>query len=121
MSYAEVAATNIPPLSEQPHPDPALLNTSSSPAPPANTVDGTSSKVAVVSPPTNNGFEDDGSDDYNDKSSKRKSKMNRRFKEAEAEGLYLWDVTKQYLLRPGVAGGLVGLCMRLSVGHIPAV
>jgi hypothetical protein len=32
-------------------------------------------------------------------------------RDAEAEGLYLWNVTKQYLFRPGVAGGLIGLGM----------
>lgn len=31
--------------------------------------------------------------------------------QAQAEGSYIWEVTKQYLFRPGVAGGLVGLGM----------
>ena len=39
----------------------------------------------------------------------RGNKKNRRLQEAEAEGAYLLEVAKRYLLRPGVAGGLVGL------------
>jgi len=35
--------------------------------------------------------------------------VNRRFKEVEAEGIYLWEVAKHYLFRPGVAGGLLGI------------
>jgi hypothetical protein len=31
--------------------------------------------------------------------------------EAEDEGHHLWDVAKQHLLRPGVAGGLLGVGM----------
>lgn len=49
---------------------------------------------------------------------KLKKKANKRFQEAEAEGLYLWDVAKQYLLRPGVAGGLIGI---VNVGLLAGV
>ncbi|KAF8891646.1 hypothetical protein BD779DRAFT_1512273 [Infundibulicybe gibba] len=56
MSYASVAAQNVPPISEQPQPDPALLNTP-----------------------------------------------------RQAEGLSIWEIANHYLLRPGVAGGILGL------------
>jgi hypothetical protein len=38
--------------------------------------------------------------------------------EAEEEGFYLWQVAKRYLLRPGVAGGLVGL---VNIGLLASV
>jgi len=46
---------------------------------------------------------------HNDRKYKAKKKASKAYKEAEAEGEYIWEVTKQYLLRPGVAGGLIGL------------
>ncbi|KAF8070238.1 hypothetical protein FPV67DRAFT_1486715 [Lyophyllum atratum] len=117
MSYASVAATNAPPPSEQPHPDPALLNTTPPNAP--NVIDDTA-KINVVSPESKTHpatttsearrriYGDNDSDDEGPNPSKNK-KSNRRFKEVEAESLYLWEATKQYLFRPGVAGGLIGL------------
>eukprot|EP00918_Siedleckia_nematoides_P073084 GHVU01159545.1.p1 GENE.GHVU01159545.1~~GHVU01159545.1.p1 ORF type:complete len:221 (+),score=33.42 GHVU01159545.1:174-836(+) len=42
-------------------------------------------------------------------SKKKKRQANKKLQEAEAEGAYLWERTKYYLFRPGVAGGLVGL------------
>src|SRR4051812_30025494 len=47
MSYASIAAQNAPPLSEQPHPDTALLNTDPPTAP--STADD-AAKVNVVAP-----------------------------------------------------------------------
>lgn len=37
------------------------------------------------------------------------AKAKRYVHEVEEEGSHLWDVTKRYLLRPGVAGGLLGV------------
>jgi hypothetical protein len=59
-------------------------------------------------------FEDDFSPSTN-KSGNKKKRVNKHIKEAEAEGAYFWDVTKQYLFRPGVAGGLIGLGSSHSV------
>ncbi|GLB37165.1 hypothetical protein LshimejAT787_0402160 [Lyophyllum shimeji] len=116
MSYASVAASNVPPLDEQPRPDPALLNTT--PPTASNVVDETA-KVNVVAseakarPATQTsearrriyGHSDSDEDEH----PSEERRPNRRLKEVEAETLYLWEVTKQYLFRPGVAGGLVGL------------
>lgn len=38
-----------------------------------------------------------------------KEKAKHELDRAEEEGEHLWDVAKEQLLRPGVAGGLVGL------------
>lgn len=46
---------------------------------------------------------------HNNRKYKAKKKVNKAYREAEAEGEYIWEVAKQYLLRPGVAGGLIGL------------
>ncbi|KAF7376047.1 Phospholipid-transporting ATPase [Mycena sanguinolenta] len=91
MSYAQVTAHNAAPLSQQPHPDPALLNTD----PPTSSpyIDPTK-KINVV--PMNS----------NPNSHRPRS---RRYEEAKAEGDYLWESAKHYLFRPGVAGGLIGL------------
>ncbi|KAK7035243.1 hypothetical protein VNI00_012010 [Paramarasmius palmivorus] len=110
MSYANVAASNIPP--NQPQPDPALLTTPSdvSAAGPADDTakvnvvphDWRSNPTTVTSetkPPPDSAFEDKAG----------RGKASKRFREVEAEGAYLWNVAKHYLLRPGVAGGLVGL------------
>lgn len=47
-----------------------------------------------------------------------KGKGSKRLQEAQAEGTYLWEVTKHYLLRPGIAGGLVGL---VNIGLLSSV
>jgi hypothetical protein len=111
---------NLPCL--QPHPDPSLLNTN--PYPASNVADD-GAKVNVVSsdfksnPAT---FTSEAQvtvdDDYGDLNTTTRAGANNKnfkknakkgFREAEAEGEYLWEITKQYILRPGVAGGLVGL------------
>ncbi|KAJ7647444.1 hypothetical protein FB45DRAFT_893472 [Roridomyces roridus] len=89
MSYAEVTAKNAPPLSEQPHPDPALLNTAEPSAP--QYIDGTK-KVNVVSGKP-----------------RPAGKAHNHLEETKAEGIYLWQSAKSVLLRPGVAGGLIGI------------
>ncbi|TFK44618.1 hypothetical protein BDQ12DRAFT_730653 [Crucibulum laeve] len=123
MSYASVAATNAPPPSEQPHADPALLNTT--PPTHTNIVDD-SSKLNIVGPD----FKDDphtytseaditvdDDDDIpvpsNSITHKKRTKSKKRLQEVEAEGAYIWETAKHYLFRPGVAGGLIGL---LNVG-----
>lgn len=95
-SYAQVTAHNAPPIEQQPHPDPALLNTA--PPAPASPYDSTK-KVNVVPMPSNN-FPS---------SNNNSGRAHRRYDEAKAEGDYLWESAKGYLLRPGVAGGLIGL------------
>ncbi|KAI5895139.1 uncharacterized protein SCHCODRAFT_02618691 [Schizophyllum commune H4-8] len=117
MSYAAVAAENAPPVSEQPHADPALLNTE---PPHADNVADDTSKVTVVAPDfkehpatvtSETAPPPDTMDNFPEmpSSPSRGNKKNRRLQEAEAEGAYLLEVAKRYLLRPGVAGGLVGL------------
>ncbi|KAF8210109.1 hypothetical protein K438DRAFT_1809022 [Mycena galopus ATCC 62051] len=94
-SYAEVTAHNAPPISQQPHPDPALLNT----VPPTSSsyIDPTKKiNVVPMDPSSSSG-------------SGRHRNRNRAYDEARAEGDYLWESAKHYLFRPGVAGGLIGL------------
>ncbi|KAJ4468240.1 hypothetical protein J3R30DRAFT_3305713 [Lentinula aciculospora] len=104
MSYASVAGSNLPP--SQPRPDPALLNTDS---PTASIVADDASKVNVVHPD----FKEHPATVYSENrlspDDVPSSKKNRRLREAEAEGLYLWQIAKEYLFRPGVAGGLIGI------------
>ncbi|KAF9529335.1 hypothetical protein CPB83DRAFT_812776 [Crepidotus variabilis] len=124
MSYATVAATNAPPPSEQPHADPALLNTTASTAP---LVADDAAKVNVVAPE----FLDDYRTTYSEADkiseqprryaaptvpaaptashSDKHSRAKKRVHEAEEEGYQLWETAKQYLFRPGVAGGLIGI------------
>lgn len=121
MSYASIASHDAPPPSQQPHPDPNLLNTTRGVA---DNVADDAAKVNVVA----HDFKDNAAtytsqarerldEEYDDitgnNSDKKKlrKKANKRYQEAEAEGEYLWEVTKQYLFRPGVAGGLIGLGM----------
>lgn len=125
MSYASVAAHDAPPPSEQPRPNPALLTTERSSA--SNVIDDTL-KVNVVSsdfkenPATYTSeryVPEDIDDDLVDPGRKAvKGKRNRRFQEAQAEGIYLWEVTKHYLFRPGVAGGFIGL---VNIGLLSTV
>ncbi|KAG1742856.1 hypothetical protein EDB19DRAFT_1907339 [Suillus lakei] len=128
MSYASVAARDAPPSSEQPRPDPALLTTERPSA--SNVIDDTS-KVNVVSsdfkenPATYTSgsyVPEDIDDDPTDPGrTAGKGKRNRRFQEARAESIYLWEVTKHFLFRPGVAGGLIGLVnigLLSSIGYV---
>ncbi|KAH7913881.1 hypothetical protein BJ138DRAFT_1058059 [Hygrophoropsis aurantiaca] len=117
MSYASVAATNAPPPASQPHPDPSLLTTATSSA--DNVADDTA-KINVVSsdfkenPATYTSetrLSEESDDIFTSKPQRWESKgrHNKRLQEVEAEGEYIWEVAKQYLLRPGTAGGLIGL------------
>jgi len=118
MSYAAVAAHNAPPPSEQPHPDPALLNVPNlATAPPPAADD--ASKVNVVAsdfkehPATLtseyvNSFPPP-SPSPSGPPAPRKRRARKTFDDAEAEGLYLWEKLKDVLFRPPVAGGLLGV------------
>ncbi|KAJ6586806.1 hypothetical protein DFH09DRAFT_1141578 [Mycena vulgaris] len=85
MSYADATKVNAVPYSQQPHPDPGLLNNAQPALDPLD-------KVNVV--PRHN---------------PSPGRSHRRLDETKAEGIYLWESTKHYLFRPGVAGGLLGL------------
>lgn len=103
-SYANIAAKNVPPYEQQPHPDPALLNTPSlvGDAPFDDTA-----KVNVVhrdSEPSTKSTSDAATgpgllpptgervDKYSDDQTPRR-----------------WEKVKDIVLRPSVAGGLVGV------------
>ncbi|KAG7090864.1 hypothetical protein E1B28_009945 [Marasmius oreades] len=118
MSYADVASSNLPP--NQPRPDPALLNTES---PRTSTIADDTSKVNVVHPDFRENPATVTSETRPPPDSKRerehaKPKVRRHLHDAEQEGFHLWQVAKQYLLRPGVAGGLVGL---VNIGLLASV
>ncbi|ETW80714.1 hypothetical protein HETIRDRAFT_445244 [Heterobasidion irregulare TC 32-1] len=109
MSYASVAAQDAPPLSEQPKPDPALLNTGSSRS---DAVADDTSKVKVVPA--------DFKDNLSTFTSETRETIVRDAEpagdearshahKAEAEGLHYWEVAKDHLLRPAIAGGLIGI------------
>jgi len=115
MSYAAAAANNASPVSQQPHPDPALFTTPADVEGASNVADDTA-KVNVVSPdfkqnPATITSETSVPDERElaGRSRGRRSRPNQRLREVEAEGIYLWDSFKTYLFQPGVAGGLVGL------------
>lgn len=151
MSYAAVAAHNAPPLSQQPQPDQSLLNTD---APSADPIVDDTSKVNVVpqdfkenprtatqesvvyeeessaardspqSTPSKSKVNGHANHSSSDSKESKRSKASRQVQEVQAEGVHMWESAKHYLLRPGVAGGLVGLGMfsdtlcLLSVSHM---
>ncbi|EGN99908.1 hypothetical protein SERLA73DRAFT_180205 [Serpula lacrymans var. lacrymans S7.3] len=128
MSYASIAAHDAPPPSQQPHANPSLLNTHSSSV---DNIADDASKVNVVSSdfretPATYTSENRPPEDFirgelpsssGAGRGKKNSPGSRRLQEAEAEGAYLWQLTKHYLFRPGVAGGLLGL---VNVGLLSA-
>jgi len=123
-SYADIAAQNAPPPELQPHPDPALLTTE---PPSQDNIADDAAKLNIVSAdfktnpatltseaavprhpepvPLSGGTAPAKSSG----SGSAKDKARRYAHDAEEEGWYLWNVTKQYLFRPAVAGGLLGL------------
>jgi len=129
MSYASVAAHNAPPPSEQPQPDTSLLNTSPPKHP--NLADD-AAKVNIVAPDfkeephTYTSEKNIIIEDVEDSDSRLPTtdgshahrKAKKRTQEVEAEGLYLWESAKNYLIRPGVAGGLIGL---VNIGLLASV
>ncbi|KAJ6593788.1 hypothetical protein B0H19DRAFT_1092007 [Mycena capillaripes] len=99
-SYAEVAAHNREPIELQPHPDPALLNTTPQTASPD--IDPTK-KVNVVP------MSSPAAPAPAPRPSASHRRPHNRIDETKAETAYLWGAAKHYLFRPGVAGGLIGL------------
>lgn len=126
MSYAAVASHNTEPIEHQPRPDPALLNT----ARPAEHLVDDASKVNMAphdfkQHPHTATSEADVIQQYPDtaspaphakSNSKRTNlKAKKHLENAEEESQYLWDRLSEQLLRPGVAGGLIGI---VNVGLI---
>lgn len=116
MSYASVTSHNV--SADQPLPDPALLNTVK---PTASGVADDTAKVGVVSPnfkenpaTTTSTYKppryDEGSDSSpHHRTAKNKPKAKRLARDAEKEVIHWSAVAKELVLRPPVAGGLVGV------------
>ncbi|TCD63031.1 hypothetical protein EIP91_006067 [Steccherinum ochraceum] len=124
MSYASVASHNAPPPSMQPHADPALLNTE---PPSADNIADEANKVNLVAPDFKEHLAAaEERAEYSksvpvgapSKPQSAKDRARRYAHDAEQEGFHLWNVTKDYLFRPAVAGGLVGL---VNIGLISGV
>ncbi len=100
-----------PNLIYQPHPDPALLTTE---PPSADNIADDAAKLNIVSsdfkshPATTTSVKDVPSDAAPPAPS-TPSKRRRYLDEVEQEGSYLFNVAKQYLFHPAIAGGLLGL------------
>ena len=92
----------------QPQPDPALLTTE---PPSADNIADDAAKINLVSPDfkknpaTKTSVQDIPSEAPGEAPSRRR----RYIDEIEEEGFYLWNLAKQYVLHPAVAGGLIGL------------
>ncbi|KAI0309080.1 hypothetical protein OF83DRAFT_1180046 [Amylostereum chailletii] len=114
MSYASVAAHNAPPVSEQPQPDPSLLNTAPSTHP--DVADETS-KVNIVSadfkehPATvTSEFAHNSSALFTSgHSDPDESRVKKNVAAVDSEATSLWEKLKNTVLRPSVVGGLVGV------------
>ncbi|CAL1706984.1 unnamed protein product [Somion occarium] len=109
MSYASVTAHNAEPSSQQPHPDPALLNTE---PPSADNIVDDATKVNIVSPDFKSNpatVTSESKPEVVPPIGNKKDKTHRHVHRAKEEGFHLWNVTKHYLFRPTVAGGLLGL------------
>ncbi|KAF8607997.1 hypothetical protein BDV93DRAFT_536730 [Ceratobasidium sp. AG-I] len=127
MSYASVAAHNAPPPSQQPHPDPNLFTTEedvnggSLPDVSHNVNvaphDFKSNPHTVTSETTPATYEssddDDGKKNRTGSAKKRAAHARERaqkgLEDAEEEGLYLWNLIKERVMRPGTAGGIIGV------------
>jgi hypothetical protein len=114
MSYAKVASSYTPP--GQPQPDPALLNTDQ---PSASSVADGSAKVSVVAPdfkhrpqttaPETEHFSPHLPGDSTQKKT-GKSHSNRGPRGLDSKSAAHWaSVVKEVVLRPNVAGGLLGV------------
>jgi len=125
MSYASVASHNTIPIDQQAQPDPSLLNTD---RPRSHLVDDTSKVNMAPSDfkqhPHTVTSEADVIDQYPESNTAPKSSSNshskrvkakKHLENAEEEGEYLWAKLREQLLRPGVAGGLIGI---VNVGLI---
>ena len=118
MSYASATSRNVP--ADQPIPDPALLNTTKSTA--SGVADDTA-KVGIVSPnfkenpatttstyqPPQYDEEESDPSPHRRNAAKNKAKAKRVARDAEKEAIHWSAVLKEIVLRPPVAGGLVGV------------
>lgn len=117
MSYATVTSQNVP--ADQPTPDPALLNTVK---PTASGIADDTAKVGVVSPKfkenpatTTSTFkpprydEEESDSSPHRRTAKNKAKAKRLARDTEKEFVHWSAVAKELVLRPPVAGGLVGV------------
>ena len=118
MSYASVTSHNAP--ADQPLPDPALLNTTK---PTASGVADDTAKVGVVSPnfkqnpatttsthrPPQYGEEESDSAPPHRTKKDNKAKAKKIARDAEREAIHWSTVAKELVLRPPVAGGLIGV------------
>jgi len=130
MSYASVAKDNREPLSQQPHPDTALLNTERTEE--VSLPDADNTKVSIVLPEYDEHPKSaaqnvnaqisaaqerikepmdtrTGNVNGSAKRKERKERAKEVSDEHEEKGLRLWAQAKQKLLQPGVVGGLFGV------------
>lgn len=128
MSYA--AATSRNTSADQPLPDPALLNTTK---PTASGIADDTVKVGVVSPnfkqnpaTTTSTYqpprydEEESDSPPHHRAAKNKAKAKKVARDAEKEAIHWSVVAKELVLRPPVAGGLVGVgkfSPSLQTGH----
>lgn len=141
MSYADVAAHNAPPVALQPQPDQGLLTTPADIA--HDDVADDAGKVNVVphdfkeNPTTVTSETTDSAhipppappvtvkgpapvhpskkEKAKGRFEKAEGKAKEKFYEAEEEGIYLYHKAKDVVLRPHVAGGLIGVGMWLFI------
>ena len=115
MSYASVAARNAPSPDNQPRPDPALLTTE---APTGSSIIDSTSKLNVVAPdfkehPHTDVEQIPADDERFPVASGKKPNKKRKREEAAS----LWEQVSDTLMRPKVAGGLVGIGRVLFQGQ----
>ncbi|KIO01984.1 hypothetical protein M404DRAFT_1002743 [Pisolithus tinctorius Marx 270] len=123
-TYASVAAQNAPPPSEQPRPDPSLLNTESGNPGPVQVDE--KAKVTVVPRDFKEYLSAENADaevpdlinEPSDGGRGGGESGRRRSRETVAEGTYVWRQLKRILFRPEVAGGLVGLINTAVIGTV---
>jgi hypothetical protein len=48
-------------------------------------------------------------------------KAGKALDKAEEEGFYLWNLIRENIFRPGVAGGLIGVAVSLLLMHPPSI
>lgn len=126
MSYASVTSHNA--SADQPLPDPALLNTTK---PTASGVADDTAKVGVVAPnfkqnpatttstykPPRYGEEESDSSPHHRSKKDNKAKAKKLARDAEKEAVHWSAVAKELVLRPPVAGGLVGVVNLGLIGY----
>lgn len=110
MSYASVAAHNAPPPEEQPRPDQSLLNTT----PPHHSLIIDDSKVALVPPEFKEQMQSPTPPAVNhDRTANQNGGIfpsaNSHRRKSTPDNPSWLDLANHYLIRPGVAGGLIGL------------